>query len=326
MAEVNNRRGIALQACLALRAEYYDEVQEYFSRLLAEGGDADDAEAAGAELLGGIKDVLLLTVRKQQRELFCDLLVQATPVLLALLKRKELAEEKSSFLQAMAFAVCDRRLVQVLPLLRRLLKTFFASGAEQAVLGELWSELLNLCARMLRRGWRDEASWLLRLLLWVLLRQNDIKVWQKALLSLQMHVVVYARWDGFINACKAYKELQYLYLLLVKRAGNKRMEPSEREQYLLLVMRSLRDLVANVSRAQMEDDMEVFQSWHEYLLELAGENEAKRRRLLAMLQLAIGYWQSTRPKTSRKQLKYLQRLLLPNLVNAEYKQMLERIG
>ena len=311
-------RSAALEACLAIRVGNREQAREAFAILLR--------QEDGASILRGVQDVLLAAVRRHQQELFCDLLLMANPVLLALLRQKDLAEASSGFLQAVVFAACDRRLLQVLPLLRRQLKTFFVSGTQEDVGCGLWSELLNLCARMARRGWRQETSWLLRLLLWRLLRQKNLRSWQGALLQLQMHMVVYARWDGFTNACMVYGEIQQLLLLLVKRADRAGLEQSLREQYLVLTMRFVRDLVGNVSRARMEDDMEIFLKWHQYLLGLAVDDAGKRRQVLKLLQLSIRYWQSTRPKTSRKQIGYLKELLQPDLVSGQLKEMLEKIS
>ena len=90
-------------------------------------------------------------------------------------------------------------------------------------------------------------------------------------------------------------------------------------------MRNIRDVIANSARNAMTEDMDIFREWYKFLWKISTENENKKQRLRLLLQLAIVYWQNTRTKTSRKQAKFLNDLLSPNLITEEYKKLLQYI-
>ena len=303
---------LALEVCLAVRSGELEAAQQKFLQLLV--------EAQQQEALQLIEACLLEAVRRQQRQLFVDWLAQSQQQL-----TNEAAGEKAlSFLKSLSFVVCDRRLTEVQPVLGQLIRRFMNSG-DSGLRKSFGSELLNLAARMARRGWRTETSFLLRLYLRELLKEQRADLWQTGLLALQMHFVVYARWDGFPKACAAYIELLYLQLLLMRRAGRKKYSSEQRKQYLLLSLRSLRGIITNVARSLMTDEMEIFRQLYQYFWQLAGESRQRRQQLQLLLQLAISYWQSSLPKTSRKQVRFLKDLLQPSLISAEYEALLKII-
>ena len=307
---------LALEVCLAVRSGELEAAQQKFLQLLV--------EAQQQEALQLIEACLLEAVRRQQRQLFVDWLAQSQQQLLAALTNEAAVEKAQSFLKSLSFVVCDRRLTEAQPVLAWLIRRFSASADAKASQA-LWTEILNLAARMARRGWRTEASFLLRLYLRELLKEHQAAVWQSGLLALQMHFVVYARWDGFTKACAAYAELWYLLLLLVRRADRKKYSFKQRKQYLLLSLRFLRGIITNVARSLMTDEMEIFRQLYQYFWQLAGESKQRRQQLQLLLQLAISYWQSSLPKSSKKQVRFLKDLLEPSLINAEYEALLKTI-
>lgn len=307
---------LALEVCLAVRRGELEAAQQRFSQLLAEAQQQDLLQLLGA--------CLLEAVRRQQRGLFISWLALSENQLLTAVTDAETAKEALSFLQSLSFAICDRRLMEAQPALAQLIKSF-AAVAEAKLVNTLWTELLHLAARMARRGWCTEASFLLRLYLRELLKEHQAAVWQSGLLALQMHFVVYARWDGFTKACAAYAELWYLLLLLVRRADRKKYSFKQRKQYLLLSLRFLRGIITNVARSLMTDEMEIFRQLYQYFWQLAGESKQRRQQLQLLLQLAISYWQSSLPKSSKKQVRFLKDLLEPSLINAEYEALLKTI-
>ena len=76
---------------------------------------------------------------------------------------------------------------------------------------------------------------------------------------------MYSRWDGFEKAFITYKELQYFYLLLLKRAGRMEIAEDMRKQYFVIVLRFIRDWIANVARVGMLDDLDIIRDWQELL-------------------------------------------------------------
>ena len=308
---------LVLEVCLAVRSGRGKEAENCFAKVLQ--------GLQGAELLTAVGDCLLAAYRRQQAQLADSLLVQAQPQLLKLMADEQLTAEAASLLQRLAFIACDRQALEALPVLELLVLRFLHSHeAETKLLAAFWSEWLNLAARMARRGWRRQTSFLLRLFLRALLK-TEAKLLYSRLLGLQLHFVVYARWDGFSHACAAYRELMSFYLLLLRRAANSRWQADEQQAYLLLVLRSMRDLVAQSARSLMQDDMDIFRLWYQFFWQLAGENVKRRQELLLLLQLAISYWQGTRPKTSRKQARYLEDLLQPSLLTEHYTELLQKI-
>lgn len=305
---------LVLEVCLAVRRDELQAARDGFTKILE--------SAAKQSLFNAIGDCLLAAVRRQQRQLFDEWLEQARGALLS--ATAEGSAEAADFLTRLSFVVCDRRLAEAQPALAQLVRSF-AKAASADISARLWAELLSLAARMARRGWREEAAFLLRLYLRELLKKDEGAVWQQRLLALQLHFVAYARWDGFTKACSAYQELLFLFLLLVRRAGKKIYTKEQQEQYLLLSLRTLRGIISNAARSSMKDDMEIFRELYQYLWQLAGESKRRRQQLQLLLQLAISYWQSSLPKTSRKQARFLEDLLQPSLIDTTYKEMLRCI-
>ncbi|WP_293736320.1 hypothetical protein [uncultured Phascolarctobacterium sp.] len=307
---------LVLEVCLAVRRDELQAARDGFTKILE--------SAAKQSLFKAIGDCLLAAVRRQQRQLFDEWLEQAREALLSLAAEPERSAEAAEFLTRLSFVVCDRRLAEAQPALAQLVRRF-ANAAAVDIAAKLWAELLSLAARMARRGWSEETAFLLRLYLRELLKRDDSAVWQQRLLALQLHFVAYARWDGFTKACAAYQELLLLFLLLVRRAGKKIYTKEQQEQYLLLSLRTLRGIISNAARSSMKDDMEIFRELYQYLWQLAGDNKRLRQQLQLLLQLAISYWQSSLPKTSRKQARFLEDLLQPSLIDKLYEDLLNRI-
>lgn len=307
---------LVLEVCLAVRRDELQAARDGFTKILE--------SAAKQFLFKAIGDCLLAAVRRQQRQLFDEWLEQAREALLSATAEPERSAEAAEFLTRLSFVVCDRRLAEAQPALAQLVRRF-ANAAAADIAAKLWAELLSLAARMARRGWREETAFLLRLYMRELLKRDDSAVWQQRLLALQLHFVAYARWDGFTKACAAYQELLLLFLLLVRRAGKKIYRKEQQEQYLLLSLRTLRGIISNAARSSMKDDMEIFRELYQYLWQLAGDNKRRRQQLQLLLQLAISYWQSSLPKTSRKQARFLEDLLQPSLIDKLQEDLLNRI-
>ena len=309
-------KSLALDVCLALRQGREEDARQGFGQIMA---------VADAPLwLALAEDVLLGALRCRRQDLFAQWYAEAGKHFCRLMAQGDLAEAGRQWLLAVAFAVCDRREVEP-QLLREPARAWLRKYGATSSADNFWSEWLNLAARMARRGWRSQTTLLLEIVLWGAVRHNDIKFWQNILGQLGLHFTVYARWDGFPNACAAYPELQLLYLLLVRRAGKAGVGPALQVAYLQLALRSIRDMVANVSRSTMVDDMDIFRQWYQYLWQMAGEDKQRKGRLRLLWQLAIRYWQGTRPKTSRKQVRYLQDLLEPSAITTAYEKLLQSV-
>ena len=304
---------LILETCVALREGREENACTAFSGIIA--------EAADNEALQAISCCLLVALRHRQRQLFAAWMQASRLRLEQLLVNPQLARQGGSVLLQLAFAVCDRRLseerVALALLARRWLRTH---AGDTALLQEFMAEWLNLAARMARRRWREETAFLLREAGRWLLKQDDLQWWAWSLQQLQLHFVVYARWDGFDKGCRMYRELTLLYRLLLRRVLRK-----QQTALLQLLLRHLRDVTTNVSRSAMLDDADIFRQWYSFWWQLTAEDKSAREELLRLLQLAITYWQQTMPKTSRKQIALLKDLLQPNLIVGEYALLLQKI-
>lgn len=304
---------LILETCVALREGREENACTAFSGIIA--------EAADNEALQAISCCLLVALRHRQRQLFAAWMQASRTRLELLLTNPQLARQGGSALLQLAFAVCDRRLsgerAALALLARRWLRTH---AGDTALLQEFMTEWLNLAARMARRRWREETAFLLREAGRWLLKQDDLQLYAWSLQQLQLHFVVYARWDGFDKACRMYRELTLLYRLLLRRVLRK-----QQAALLQLLLRHLRDVTANVSRSAMLDDADIFRQWYSFWWQLTAEDKSPREELLRLLQLAITYWQQTMPKTSRKQIALLKDLLQPNLITGQYALLLQKI-
>lgn len=304
---------LILETCIALRDGREQNACTAFSGIIA--------EAADNEALQAISCCLLVALRHRQRQLFAAWMQASRPRLEHLLTNPQLAKQGGSALLQLAFAVCDRRLAEVRPILALLVRRWLRTQAgDTALLQEFMAEWLNLAARMARRRWREETAFLLREAGRWLLKQDDLQWWPWSLQQLQLHFVVYACWDGFDKACRMYRELTLLYRLLLRRVLRK-----QQTALLQLLLRHLRDVTANLSRSAMLDDADIFRQWYSFWWQLTAEDKNAREELLRLLQLVITYWQQTMPKTSRKQIKLLKDLLQPNLIAGQYALLLQKI-
>lgn len=304
---------LILETCIALRDGREQNACTAFSGIIA--------EAADNEALQAISCCLLVALRYRQRQLFTAWMQESRPRLEQLLVNPQLAHQGGSVLLRLTFAVCDRRLAEVRPMLALLVRHWLRTQADNtAMLQEFMGEWLSLAARMARRRWREETAFLLREAGRWLLKQQDLQRWAWSLQQLQLHFVVYARWDGFDKACRMYRELTLLYRLLLRRVLRK-----QQTALLQLLLRHLRDVTANVSRSAMLDDADIFRQWYSFFWQLTADDKSARDELLRLLQLAITYWQQTMPKTSRKQAVLLKDLLQPNLIDGQYALLLQKI-
>lgn len=304
---------LILETCIALRDGREQNACTAFSGIIA--------EAADNEALQAISCCLLVALRHRQRQLFAAWMQESRPRLEQLLVNPQLAHQGGSVLLRLTFAVCDRRLAEVRPMLALLVRRWLRTQADNtAMLQEFMGEWLSLAARMARRRWREETAFLLREAGRWLLKQDDLQLYSWSLQQLQLHFVVYARWDGFDKACRMYRELTLLYRLLLRRVLRK-----QQTALLQLLLRHLRDVTANVSRSAMLDDADIFRQWYSFFWHLTADDKSAREELLRLLQLAITYWQQTMPKTSRKQAVLLKDLLQPNLIDGQYALLLQKI-
>lgn len=311
---------ISLYGCLALKYASEDYAVQCFRQLLEAADNSDDSMT----VLLSLRDMLAMAARLRKKELFCSWLQQAQGFIKAVIADREKPDALSNFLLSITFIVCDRKLTAAFAYIRRLMVCFVSCTINKAVLTQFISEWTSLVAQMGRRQWFEVSDFLLLSLFEALWRKKDSSLLNSVLLQLQLHLQMYCRWDGVENAFAAYRKLQYFYFILIDYAGKSGFSESLRCQYLRAVLLNIRDLIANMARATMQDELKIIRQWHDWLLQDAGER--MKQRVLLLLQLEIAYWSRTKPKTSRKQLTYLEDLLQPDLLDDTYRKLLLSIS
>lgn len=307
-----------LTGCMAIREDNLELAQSCIDELI--GG-----EYSAEEFLRGTRSMLLCAARKHYDNLFVMWMEQLEPRLSLIMGIKPSDKLAGEFLLSISFAVCDGRLTEVQPILRRLVQKYLQVVADDVLLESFLCEWSSMIARMVRRGWQQETTWLLKMLFSVLLRKRSLKLYDTVLLHLQMNFVMYCQWDGLEKAVAAYKELQLLYAYFIDKAVSSSTSPEERSKYFLLALRNIRGVVSNISRVLMLDELDVFQSWYAMLQYQQRDNPKGKTRMKLLVQLSILYWKETKPRTSRKQIKYLKELLEPSVISKEYAELLQKV-
>lgn len=307
-----------LKCAVAIRGGQFETARTMLENLLPE-------DMPAKEYLREQRMLLSIAVRRNESALAQRLLLEHQERLTAALKDGELAEEAGEFLQVVVFGICDRRLADLREPVQKMVGAFAKRWRGKPVSTKFWSEWTVLAARIARRGWQEETAWLFNILFKELLRPGS--EWRRVtlLLGLQQHFTLYCRWDGAEKALSVYGRLFDFYHLLVGRAVHGKYSADEQETALKTALRSFRDLVTTMARMQMVDELEVFTQWYDLLLAQASGSAAKQLRVRRLLQLTILYWQSTMPKTSRKQIKFLRELLEPDALGERYHSLLENV-
>jgi len=329
----------ALNVCVALQCGELDKAKELLPQLQAEL-----PAASGEQQLVALKNVLSTALRKRNYNLFKELLESYKESLTALVTTKELALASQEFLGFLVYNICDRRLVGQRGIAHELVVAF-TDKAETEVLASFWNEWTSLLARIVRRKWLGEIEWLLMVLLRQLWRSQDLKLWYKVLLQLQMHMTMNCRFDSFEGTFLVYKPLFYSYLVLADFLDRKSLAEAKREELLRLILRSVRDSVNQIARGQMLEQQDIYNALYELWLKDAqskNQEEANpdvpiwkrpassskklEQRIQRFMQMVITYWSLTNPKSSKKQLRFLQEVMEPRLITPECKNLLKKLS
>lgn len=274
--------------------------------------------------LNCLKNMLIMAARMRQKDLFNNWLALAEPIIKQYLDTKVYASYMAEFLKPIIFIVCDRRYTESFKRIRNFLLLFAVRTDDMNIIKNVCSELTSLITQIAKRNWQEVTDFLINTLLYVLLKKNNLELMKYILLQLNMHYQMYSRWDGLDNAYRAYNKLHIFFYILINKAGNKKIDYEIRKQYLLLALRNMRDLIANISRTSMQDELQIIRRMYELLTEQAsGKMQYRAQRFI---QLEIRFWNLTKPKTSRKQLAYLHDLLEKQLITAEDNELLLQIS
>lgn len=306
---------IELLGCSALKASEIDLAEQCFLLIVSDNCISEKTKVRF------IQGMLTAAARARQDALFIKWLQLSESMIKSAVSNN--AELILEFLKSITFIICDKRYTQSFTSLRNILYEFFYLTKNKNILSNLINEWTILTAQISKRQWFDVTDFLLRSVFYAVLKKADLYFVKLLLLQISIHFAMYSRWDGFANAFRVYKNLQIFILLLIKKAGNSKIDYYTRRQYLLVALRSVRDLIANISRTSMQDDLQVIRQWHDLLL---ADDRCSINSRKCFIQLVIAYWCKTKPKTSKKQLKYLADLIEDDLLSDDYKKMLQEIA
>lgn len=277
-----------------------------------------------AEYLATIKNVLSTVIRKRDSELFDSIIEGQKQRLLDLLGQNELEDKAREFVDFLVFTVCDRRITKSQRGVTLLVEAYTRGLSEDKFL-LFWNEWTSLIARIARRQWQEETDWLLKVLLHQLWRRNDVKICQKIIWQLQMHVAMYCHFDSFEVMLKMYRVLFQGYLHVVAFTDKHHIRQEKRHSWLLMALRGFSEMIMQLARVQMLEEQEVYQELYKQMVEPYDEKNKLKKKWLHLLQLSITYWAFVHFKRCRKQVEYLDNILEPYLVDEEYRQMIEKM-
>lgn len=321
METTNQEKSImssCLACCIALQQGEVKKAAELMFGFYEELDKVEDEQA-----LTSLKTILSTAIRKRCQDFFWHILKEQKERLLRILSQPELRQQSQEFLTFVIFNVCDRRILEARAIAQELVEGFTRTATSEE-LRSFWNEWTSLIARIARRNWQSETDWLLQVLLHQMWRRGDVKLFQLAVWQLQMHLSMYCRFDSIEGMLTLYRKLFLGYLMLLELAGKSYVEQEKREAWLLSGLRSMSEIVIQLARMQMLEEQEVFQLFFAKLVQ-AEEKVKLKKRLQKMLQLVIAFWIMSYPKTSRKQAKFLDNILQPNLIGEDYQQMLEKL-
>lgn len=311
---------ICTLGCTAVKSSLNDYAKQCYDILL----HIDIFKASADVHLNALKNMLIMAARMRQKELFSHWLILAEAVINQYIETRVYAKNVSEFLKSIIFIVCDRRYTNAFAVVQRLLLTFIVKSDDKECINKFITEWTSLIAQIVRRNWQDVTDFLCNTLFIVLIRKNDFALIKSVLLQMNLNYQMLCRWDGFEKTFAAYSSLHRFVLILFCRAKKSKIDYAVRKQYLLLALRSTRDLITNISRVEMQDELQIIKSLFTLL---SNSLCSKRKRCVTeFFQLEINYWNLTKPKTSRKQMSYLSDLLEPNLISDDLNVMLKSVS
>lgn len=327
---------IVLDFCLALQAGEQEKLEQLGPKLAEKLNTV-----SGQQLLDALRKVLSTAIRKRRNDIFEQQLQAQEAALLEVLAKPEFQDTGREFVDFLVYTVVDRRLTEMRAITCKLVKAFTQNLSTTKLCG-FWNEWTSLTARIVRRQWLSEAHWLERVMLEQLWQKRDLQLVQLVMWQLQMHLAMYCRVDGNEGVFHSYKPLFNSYLVIADYQNSGVLKNKELEGWLQTVLRSFRDIVTQLARSKMAEPadvyLELYALWQKSIEEPEADTTApvwkrpasttKRQelRIKRFLQMVITYWSLTNPKSSRRQVEYLQEIMEPRQITPECKALLKKLS
>lgn len=307
---------MSLNGCLAVKAGDLDKAK----LCLQQAASMNDKI-----FIQALKDIMLMAIRRHHDEVLMSWMDIAIPRLKIAMAKPEMFAECQDFLESFIFAICDHRIAILKADAQVLVEIFHTSADDIMKLQPFYLELASLASRMAARKWDGEATWLLQIVLDNAVRDDNLKFMEAIFFHINMHAIMQAKTFDFGHMLDVYKAQQFTYMLLISLAGREDIDENDALAHLKLCLRNQRDLMGNIARITMKDEMEIYQDWFDHMMYYYGKDEALRMLSLQMIQLTIVYWHGTQPKSSRKQVRFLEQILTPSYINEHYAKLLRKI-
>ncbi|MDO4178792.1 MAG: hypothetical protein Q4D21_06320 [Phascolarctobacterium sp.] len=307
---------ISLNGCLAIKQGDLDKAKQCVEQA-ASMNDKIFIEA--------LKDMMLMAIRRHHHQVLTHWMDIAIPRLKIAVASPDNFAECQDFLESFIFAICDHRIAILRGDAQAFTEIFHESVDDVLKLEPFYQELASLASRMTARKWDDEATWLLQIVLDNTVKEDNLKLIESILYQVNMHAVMHAKACDFGRMMDIYKAEQITYMLLVTLASHTDVNQNDAREHLRVCLRNERNLMSNIARITMKDEMEVYQDWYNHMMYYFGKNERLKTLALLLIQLTITYWCKTQPKSSRKQARFLENILNPSIINEHFHNLLNQI-
>lgn len=307
----------SLKGCLALKQENYEQVKLVIEQVAA---------LEDKIFIQATKDIFLMSIRRHKEEMLLEWFDIVDARLKVILGKENFFMECQNFLEAMLFSICDHRLECFHNRFTEYMAIFQTGQQDIWKMEKFYIELSSLAARMSLRKWDKQAQWILEMVLESVSNQKNLEFVQHILYHIDMNSVMYAKNYGSGTMFILYQQAQFSYACLLNYLENDDLDRREQKKALTIAVRGERNLMSNLARITMKDEMEVYEEWYHHMLYIFGKNEKLKLMAILLVQLTIMYWNKTQPKTSRKQVGYLKKILEPTYIKGNFSELLEEIS
>lgn len=307
----------SLNGCLAVKQGDFDKAKQ----VLESVATLDDKI-----FIQTVKDVFLMVIRRHNEDLLTEWFGIVDSRLRVILGKEEMFAENQDFLEAMLFAIGDHRLDALQARFDEYFVIFQNSRKDIWDMKAFYIELASLSARMSLRKWDKQAQWLLKLILKAASEQPDLKFIEHLLYYIDLNSIMYAKNFGAGAMYILYRQVQFSYMYLVSYAAKDNVTREYKKEAMTIALRGERNLMSNLARITMKDEMDIYEEWYHHMLYIFGKHDKLKPLSILLVQLTVLYWNRTQPKSSRKQVKYLQKILEPSHVRGIFTELLEEIS
>lgn len=249
-------------------------------------------------------------------------------------RKKKVGSDFLELLLSLLFSAADRKWLQALDEIAKTAEqTVLAGNIPAADLAHFLIEWGVLAAQIAQRGWKLPAQKLMQDLCRVLLQYSDRKTIKAVFSDAVIHIQMYSSYENAAEAVEMYCPWFDFMLLLADKyislwAHMQRQGAEEESEELVkeirFILRSVRNLVANMARLNMKEEAEVYEILLKKWQELA-ENKEEAKKIRTFVQLTIVCWYKSQPGRGNRQQKMLEPLLKPWTVFGVYARLVDEV-